>query len=83
MENHGNGSILDEIQTALNFAQTMTWKGKHPIVNLVTETYEKGVKLTKKAMAKIENQIERFTLSTNQDFPNLGKWFIDICSNTT
>jgi len=24
----------------------MTWKGKHPIVKLITETYEKGVKLT-------------------------------------
>ncbi len=48
LENHWNGSILDEIETALKFAQTMTWKGKHPIVKLITETYEKGVKLTKK-----------------------------------
>ena len=65
-----------------SYAQTMTWKGKYPIVNLVTETYEKGVKLTKKAMLKIEEQIERLTDSINKDFPNLGKWFIDICCNT-
>jgi transposase len=83
LENHWNGSILDEIKTALNFAETMTWKGKHPIVKLITETYEKGVKLTKKAMEKIEEKIERLTESTNQEFPNLGKWFIDICYDTT
>ena len=83
LENHWNGSILDEIETALNFAQTMTWKGKHPIVKLITETYEKGVKLTQKAMKEIEGQIKRLTESTNQGFPNLGKWFVDIYYDTT
>ncbi|CCI36861.1 transposase (fragment) [Microcystis aeruginosa PCC 9701] len=61
----------------------MTWKGKHPIVKLITETYEKGVKLTKKAMEKIEEKIERLTESTNQDFPDLGQWFIDIYYDKT
>lgn len=79
LENHWNGSILDEIETALEFAKTMKWKGKNPIVKLVNEVYEKGVKLTQQAMSKIEEQIDRLTNSTNQDFPNLGKWFIDIC----
>lgn len=79
MENHWNGSILDEVETALNFAQTMSWKGKNPIVKLVTKTYETGVKLTQKAMSRIEEQIQRLTNSTNQELPNLGKWFIDIC----
>lgn len=83
LENHWNGSILDEIETALKFAKTMTWKGKHPIVKLITETYEKGVKLTKKAREKIEEKIERLTESTNQDFPNLGQWFIDIYYDKT
>ena len=83
LENHWNGSILDEIETALKFAQTMTWKGKQPIVKLITETYEKGVKLTKKAMEKIEEKIERLTESTNQDFPDLGQWFIDIYYDKT
>ena len=78
LENPWNGSILDKIETALKFTQTMTWKRKHPIVKLITETYEKGVKLTKKAREKIEEKIERLTESTNQDFPNLGPWFIDI-----
>ncbi len=52
LENHWNGSILDEIDTALKFAQSMTWKGKNPVVKLITKTYDKGVTLTKKAMSK-------------------------------
>ncbi len=82
LENHWNGSILDEVETVLKFAETMTWKGKNPVVKLVTQTYETGVKLTQKAMSKIEEQIERLTNSTDKDFPNLGKWFIDICCDT-
>jgi len=83
LEKSWNGSILDEVETALNFAENMTWKGKHPIVKLVTQTYESGVKLTKKAMSEIERQIQRLTNSTHEKFPNLGKWFIDICCGTT
>jgi hypothetical protein len=74
---------LDEVETALNFAQNMTWKGKHPIVKLVTQSYETGIKLTKKAMSQVERQIKRLTDSTHEEFPNLGKWFIDICCGVT
>jgi transposase len=82
LENHWNGSILDEVETALHFAKTMSWNGKHPVVKLVTQTYRTGVRLTKKAMQEIENQIERLT--DNQDnLPNLGKWFIDIYCGVT
>jgi hypothetical protein len=56
LENHWNGSILDEITTVMKFAQTMTWKGVHPVVKLVTETYKTGVTLTKQAMAEVENR---------------------------
>ena len=83
LENHWNGSILDEIETALNFASNMTWKGKHPIVKLVTKTYETGVKLTKKAMSEIEKQILRLTNSGHELFDDLGNWFIDICFGKT
>ena len=48
----------------------MTWKGKHPVVELVATTYQRGVKLSKKEMAKVEAQLERL--------PELGKWFVDI-----
>lgn len=83
LENHWNGSILDEIETALNLAKTMTWKGKNPVVKLVTQTYENGVKLTNQAMSAIEEQIQRLTNSTHEKFSNLGKWFVDICCGST
>ena len=70
LENHGNGALLDSITTVLQFAATMTWKGLHPVVTLVTTTYQTGVKLTKEAMKRVEAQLTRA--------PDLGKWFIDI-----
>jgi len=82
LENHWNGNILDEITTVLQFAQTMTWKGRHPVVKLVTQTYQTGVKLTQKAMAAVEHQIHRLTcLEVQGEQLNLGKWFIDIFYN--
>jgi hypothetical protein len=73
-EHHWNGSLLDDLDTAVQFARTMTWKGKHPLVKVVTRTYQTGVKLTKVAMTAIESQIERLT--------GLGNWFIKIAGPT-
>ena len=70
LENHWNGSLLDQVSTVIKFAQTMTWKGSSPKVELVTKTYKTGVKLTKLEMKEIEDQIQRL--------PELGKWFVDI-----
>ncbi len=68
--NHWNGSLLDSIDAVIQFATTMTWKGMHPVVELVTTIYQTGVKLTKEAMDLVEAQITRL--------PDLGKWFVDI-----
>ncbi len=35
----------------------MKWNGKHPAVKLVHETYENGVKLTKKLWLKLKNRL--------------------------
>src|SRR5262249_31324699 len=70
LENHWNGTLLDSIDTVLQYARTMTWNGKHPIVELVTTTYQTGVKLTQEAMEAVEAQLQRL--------PALGKWFVDI-----
>jgi hypothetical protein len=79
LENHWNGNILDEIETVVRFAQTMTWKGQHPVVQLVTAAYPTGVKLTKLEMAAVENQIQRLPpLLVEGKELNLGKWFVDI-----
>ncbi len=64
--------MLDSIDTVLQFARTMTWNGRHPVVDLVTTTYQTGVTLTKDAMETVEAQL--------QWLPDLGKWFVDIIS---
>jgi transposase len=70
LEQHWNGALLDTIESVLEFAATMTWKGVHPGVELVTTTYQTGVKLAKEAMEVVETQLKRA--------PALGKWFVDI-----
>jgi transposase len=73
LEQHWNGSLLDSVDAVIQYARTMTWKGKHPVVKLVTTTYQTGVKLTKEAMDVVETQLQRL--------PSLEKWFVDIrCS---
>lgn len=70
LENHWNGSLLDTVETVLNFAQTMTWNGRHPVVKLVEKTYPKGVRLAPKEMKELEKRFERL--------PGLEKWFVQI-----
>ena len=70
LEGHWNGSLLDSIDAVIKSASSMTWKGAHPVVELVTTVYQTGVKLTKQAMNALETQFERL--------PHLDKWFVDI-----
>ena len=70
LENHWNGSLLDTIDSVIQFARTMTWNGNHPIVSLVTATYTTGVRLAKDAMEALEAQVMRLA--------GLEKWFVDI-----
>jgi transposase len=74
LENHWNGALLDTVDAVLNFTVSMTWKGLHPVVELVTTVYATGVRLTKAAMAGIEAQVTRL--------PGLDKWFVDIIPTT-
>ena len=70
LEHHWNGTLLDSVEAVLGFAGTMRWKGKTPVVQVVTTTYQTGVALTKDAMAAVEKQLARLL--------GLEKWFIDI-----
>ncbi|NBD31908.1 MAG: ISAzo13 family transposase, partial [Cyanobacteria bacterium] len=70
LEQHWSGSLLNTVEAVLNFAQSLEFKGKHPVVKLVTQTYETGKKLTQKAMANLEKQFQRL--------PGLEKWFVEI-----
>ena len=70
LEGHWNSSLLDSIDAVIQYARSMTWKGAHPLVELVTTTYQTGVKLTKQAMDALETHFERLS--------HLDKWFVDI-----
>ncbi len=61
---------MNNAETMLEWAKTMTWKGLKPIVNLSKKVYEKGISLTKKEMKVIEMHLERN--------PELPKWDILI-----
>lgn len=70
LEQHWNGTKLIDVETMLAWAESMTWKGLHPVVELSRRIYQKGVKLTKKAMQAVEDRLERN--------PALPKWDILI-----
>ena len=69
LEGHWDGDLLDEIETVLGFARTMTWTGKFPRVELVNEVYQKGIRLSAAEMKLIEQRVRRD--------PELGKWFLE------
>jgi hypothetical protein len=70
LELHWNGTKLVEVETMLEWAKSMTWKGLHPVVELSRKVYQKGIALSKKAMQAIESRLERH--------PELPKWDILI-----
>ncbi len=60
LENHWNGTLLNTVETTLEWAKTMTWKGVNPVLELVETTYEKGVSVGKKLFKSIEERIDRY-----------------------
>ncbi|NJL41305.1 MAG: hypothetical protein HC899_34780 [Leptolyngbyaceae cyanobacterium SM1_4_3] len=70
LEQHWNGTQLKDLNTMLQWAKSMTWKGIHPIVECNQRTYAKGISLSKSAMREVENRLERN--------PDLPKWDILI-----
>jgi transposase len=72
LEMHWNGSLLDSIGAAVGFAESMTWKRKHPRVRLVETIYATGVKLKPGEMDALESEVIRW--------PSLEKWFVEIPS---
>ena len=64
LEQHWNGTLLRNVETMLAWAQSMTWKGLKPIINLSQKIYQKGICLTKKEMKEIEKRLLRNPLLT-------------------
>jgi Rhodopirellula transposase DDE domain len=59
LEAHWSGTLLDTIDTVLHWARTMTWKAVPPLVQLLDNAYENGIRVAKKAFQKIEERLER------------------------
>jgi hypothetical protein len=70
LELHWNGTLLKDVHVMTEWAKTMVWKGIHPLVEISTTIYEKGISLTKSAMRAVEARLERD--------PNLPKWNIFV-----
>lgn len=71
LEKAWNGTLLDSVDAAVGHGRSMKWKGEHPtVIEWLHKTYQKGVTLTKQAMAAVEARLERL--------PGLEKWFVDI-----
>lgn len=70
LEKHWKGEILDSVEKTLGLARTMSYNAKNPVVKLIDRIYEKGVKLTKAAMEKLEKMIDRVQ--------GIEKWAVDI-----
>jgi Rhodopirellula transposase DDE domain len=70
LELHWNGTQLYDVKTMLAWAQSMTWKGLKPMVELSRKVYAKGVTLSKTARQAVEARLERK--------PLLPKWDIFI-----
>ena len=51
--------VLDTVETVVQFAQSMTWRGTSPVVRLLTTIYHTGVCLTRQAIAEVETHVQR------------------------
>lgn len=74
LENHWNGTLLTDRETAIEWAKTMTWKGISPIVKVLDNVFAKGVKVAKKAFQAFQDRLDRN--------PLLPKWDVIIKPET-
>jgi predicted ArsR family transcriptional regulator len=70
LEQHWGGSLLLNVDYAINFAKSMTYAGNHPDVKLIETEYETGVRLSKKEMNVLNTAFQRE--------PGLEKYFVTI-----
>jgi hypothetical protein len=70
LERHWHGTKLLDVETRLEWAKTMTWRGLHPVVALSHQAYEKGRALSTRLMRSVQQRLDRH--------PELPKWDIVI-----
>jgi transposase len=59
LEQHWNGTLLDSVEKALQWAKTMTWRGVSPVIQLLDKIYQTGIRLTKKEMEQYQPYLTR------------------------
>ncbi len=70
LENYWNGTILDTVETALQWASNMKWHDFTPIVEFVETDYPKGIKLSAEQLSSFSEQWQRSE--------TLPKWDVTI-----
>ena len=70
LENYWNGTLLNTIEDALQWAAQMTWDGFEPLVHLVEGVYPKKITVAKDELAIYEEQWQRAE--------QLPKWDVTI-----
>jgi len=68
LEQWWNGELLDSIETIVKFAESVTWKGFHPVVSVVDRVYENKKKIKGKILKIYESALNRKK--------GIEKWFI-------
>ena len=74
LEKHWNGTLLNSVNTVLEWTKTMTWKAMTPVVNLIDKVYSKGVKLTKSEKEDVEDKIIRNSELPKWDLLIMPEW---------
>ena len=70
LENHWNGTLLVDRQTAIEWAKTMTWKGISPMGKILGKGFGRRAKVAKKAFQLLRDRLHRN--------PLLPKWDVLI-----
>lgn len=70
LEKHWNGSLLETLDTVVEFIRSFRFKQLQPCLQIVSSLYQTGVKLSQKEMTRLEERFDRL--------PTLEKWFVRI-----
>ena len=54
LENYWDGAILSTVDTAVQWAANMQWKGSAPVIHLVEKVYEKGISVGQEVLEELK-----------------------------
>ena len=54
LENYWDGAILSTVDTAVQWAANMQWKGSAPVIHLVEKVYEKGISVGQEVLEELQ-----------------------------